>query len=141
VNDFANDCQLTASDLMTPSALVVYPDTSVDEAIQVLIENRVTGVPVVDEDGRLRGIFTETDRLNLLLVETNQATIKVRDVMTKGVITVDEDTTLDQINQLLLRANIRRVPVMRGRQIVGIVSRSDVVKALRGSRAELQMAR
>jgi CBS domain-containing protein len=112
----------------------------VDEAIQVLIENRVTGLPVVDEEGRLRGIFTETDRLNLLLNERSPAAATVGDVMTKGVITVDEDTTLDQVNQLLLRANIRRVPVMRDGKIVGIVSRSDVVKALRGARQELQIA-
>jgi CBS domain-containing protein len=140
VNSYDNHFEPTAADLMTPSALVVSPDTSVDEAIQVLIENRVTGVPVVDEDGRLRGIFTETDRLNLLLTESSPAAIQVRDVMTKGVITVDEDTTLDQINELLLRANIRRVPVMRDGKIVGIVSRSDVVKALRGARMELQIA-
>jgi CBS domain-containing protein len=140
VNVYDNHFQPTAADLMTPSALVVSPDTSVDEAIQVLIDHRVTGVPVVDEDGRLRGIFTETDRLNLLLTETSPAAIQVRDVMTKGVITVDEDTTLDQINELLLRANIRRVPVMRDGKIVGIVSRSDVVKALRGARMELQIA-
>lgn len=125
---------------MTRSAVVVSPDLAVDDAIQVLIRNRVAGVPVVDGDGRLRGIFTETDRRNLLLADENSPDVTVGEVMTKGVITVDEDTTLAQINQLLLRANIRRVPVMQDGKIVGIVSRSDVVKALRSEIGEFQKA-
>jgi CBS domain-containing protein len=114
------------------SVLTVSPEASVEAAIRILLESDVTGLPVVDESGRLCGIFTETDRLNMLLTEKHPAHILVREVMTKGVITVEEDTTIDQINQLLLRANIRRVPVMRDGKIVGVVSRRDLVTALRG---------
>lgn len=127
--------ELTARDLMTPSVLTVPPDLPVEAALRILVESRVTGLPVVDESGRLKGIFTETDRMNLLCSNRETAGVKVRDVMTKGVITVDEDTTIDQINQLLLRANVRRVPVMRDSRIVGVVSRRDLVRALRGDAA------
>jgi CBS domain-containing protein len=123
--------ELTARDLMTPSVLTVSPDLSVEAALRILDENRVTGLPVVDASGRLKGIFTETDRLNLLSSNRDTGNERVRDVMTRGVITVDEETTLEQINQLLLRANVRRVPVMRDGRIVGVVSRRDIVHALR----------
>ena len=123
--------ELTARDLMTPSVLTVSPELSVEAALRILDENRVTGLPVVDASGRLKGIFTETDRLNLLSSNRDTGTARVRDVMTRGVITVDEETTLEQINQLLLRANVRRVPVMRDGRIVGVVSRRDIVHALR----------
>lgn len=124
--------ELTARDLMTPSVLTVSPDQPVEAALKILVENRVTGLPVVDETGRLKGIFTETDRLNLLSSHRDTASVRVRDVMTRGVITVDEDATIEEINQLLLRANVRRVPVMRDGRIVGVVSRRDLVRALRG---------
>lgn len=124
--------EMTARDLMTPSVLTVSPELPVEAALKILVENRVTGLPVVDETGRLKGIFTETDRLNLLSSQRDTANAQVRDVMTRGVITVDEDATIEEINQLLLRANVRRVPVMREGRIVGVVSRRDLVRALRG---------
>lgn len=129
----------TAGHIMTSSVLTISPDATVEAALKVLVESGVTGLPVVDASGRLKGIFTETDRLHLLSSDRDTAGVRVRDVMTNGVVTVDEDTTIDQISQLLLRANIRRVPVMRDGKIVGVVSRRDLVRALRAE-AELQPA-
>jgi CBS-domain-containing membrane protein len=64
-----SEFQLTACDIMTQSVLTVSPEASVEAAIRILLESDVTGLPVVDESGRLCGIFTETDRLNMLLTD------------------------------------------------------------------------
>ena len=122
---------LSARDIMTSDVLTVSPRLSVEAAIKILVENRVTGLPVVDEEGKLCGIFTETDRLNMLIANRPPESITVEEVMTRGVITVDQNASVEQINELLLRANIRRVPVVDGGEIIGVVSRRDVVKALR----------
>ena len=126
----------TAGEIMTPAVLTVGPDTDVDEAIEILVNSRITGLPVVDDDGRLLGIFTETDRLKMYSAGQNSEHATVGEVMTRGVITLDESTTLEQISDILLRASIRRMPVTRDGKVIGVVSRRDVLRAAR----ELQTA-
>ncbi|MEJ0046655.1 MAG: CBS domain-containing protein [Rhodospirillales bacterium] len=128
------------------------PDTKIAEVAARMVADRISGLPVVDDDGRLMGIVTEGDLLrrfetgtekphsgwlDLLLgpgrladdyVRSHSRT--VRDVMTETVVTVTEDTPLADIVKLIERRHIKRVPVVRGDALVGLVSRADIVRLL-----------
>ncbi|MCS7234490.1 MAG: CBS domain-containing protein [Armatimonadota bacterium] len=142
--------RLRARDVMTSPVVTVRPDTPVVEAARIMARRRISGLPVVDEEGRLVGIVTEADLLlkeagpgglPLLAVHTDNPPPEVQpllrryegrvvaDVMTREVVTAQEDTPLHQVAALMARKNVNRVPVVRGRQVVGIVSRNDVLKA------------
>jgi CBS-domain-containing membrane protein len=150
--------RLLARDVMTAPAVTVRPDTPVVEAARIMARRRISGLPVVDEDGHLVGIVTEADLLlkeagpgGLPLVAFHaegpppevQALLRryegrvVGDVMTREVVTAQEDTPLHQVAALMARKNVNRVPIVRGRQVVGIVSRNDVLKAFLVDDAEL----
>jgi CBS domain-containing protein len=109
-----------ARDLMTSDVLTVPPDLPVQELAQRLVYHRVSGMPVVDAEGRLIGIVSEGD-----IIAKPGGT--VGEIMTREVITVDEDTPASEIAALMARKNIKRVPVMREGRLVGIVSRADIV--------------
>lgn len=142
--------RLRARDVMTSPAVTVRPDTPVVEAARIMARRRISGLPVVDEDGHLVGIVTEAD---LLLKEAGPGGLPlvafhaegpppevqpllrryegrvVADVMTREVVTAQEDTPLHQVAALMARKNVNRIPILRGRQVVGVVSRNDVLKA------------
>lgn len=150
--------RLRARDVMTSPAVTVRPDTPVVEAARIMARRRISGLPVVDEEGRLVGIVTEAD---LLLKEAGPGGLPllafhaespppevlpllrryegrlVADVMTQEVVAAQEDTPLHQVAALMARKNVNRVPIVRGRQVVGIVSRNDVLKAFLLDDAEL----
>ncbi len=117
-----------ARDLMTPDVLTVPPDLPVQELAQRLVYHRVSGMPVVDDEGRLIGIVSEGD----VIAKQGRT---VADIMTREVVTVEEDTPAGEIAALMAARNIKRVPVMRSGRLVGIVSRADIVAwVARGSR-------
>ena len=142
---------MRARDVMTTELATIEPDHTVGHAIGVMLENRVSGLPVV-EDGRLVGILTEGDMMRRAEVRrfvgwdyateraegmegiardyTKGHAWSVRDVMTPDAMTVEEDTTLDVIADLMSRAAINRVPVTRDGQLVGIVSRADILRGI-----------
>ena len=122
---------LTAKDIMTEVVISVSPDDLLADAMEIMVENDISGLPVIDRDGRLAGIISELDRIKMMgddSVVTPEA--RVADAMTKGVITVDENANVNQIAELLVRASIRRLPVMSGGRVVGIVGRRDLVSDL-----------
>jgi CBS domain-containing protein len=122
---------VTVRDIMTPAVVSVSPDDMLVEAMDLIVENKISGLPVIDETGRLVGIISEFDRIKLLSDETTDlTTARVSQWMTHGVITVDENATLDQVAELLVRASIRRIPVTSDGQVIGIVGRRDLVRAL-----------
>ena len=123
---------MQAEDIMSVDVITVCEDTPISEAAHLLVEHQVSGLPVVDSERAVRGIITERDVL--LRHELIQY---VGDIMTSSVITVEASTSLSDIGQLLLEHGIKRVPVMRGERLVGVVSRTDVI---RGQLAE-DMAR
>jgi CBS domain-containing protein len=147
---------MKAQDVMTSPPITVRPDTPVTEIAALLIERRISGVPVVDEAGRMIGIVSEgdllrrcelgTDRqrsqwLELLVDRDAQAAdfarahgMFARDVMTPDVISVSPDADLVDIAALLERRRIKRVPVVRDGVPVGIVSRANVLRGLVASR-------
>jgi CBS-domain-containing membrane protein len=144
---------MQASDIMTTQVVSIAPDRSVYDAAKLLAENRISGMPVVDETGDVIGIVSEGDLLRRVetgtenprrswlaefLAPTRQLAveylkehaIKVRDVMSTPAITVDETTPLTEVAELLGRKHIRRLPVLRERKLTGIVSRANLVRAL-----------
>lgn len=114
---------MIARDIMTTNVITVGEDLKILEVCKVLTEKRVSGVPVVSKEGKLLGVVTERD-----LLLHNPLVTSVKDIMTKQVVTVTEDTPAEEISRLLLAHSIKRVPVIRGEKIVGIVSRLDILK-------------
>jgi CBS domain-containing protein len=133
---------MRAKDAMTSPAITVTPETHCKDAAALLVRHRISALPVVDASGRLVGLVSEAD---LLPLETSpdprsQATPlpprtmplpqTVGEVMTPEVYTVDEDTDLGIVAQRMLEANVKRFPVLRGDQLVGVVSRHDLVRVI-----------
>ena len=142
---------MQARDIMTPDVICVAPDTPLAEVVQVMLEHRISAVPVLD-NGTLVGIVSEGDLLRrvetgtdappsrwLELVHSGDSRAKdyvkthgrrAEEVMTRSVITVSEDASVAQIARILASHRFRRVPVMRGERLVGIVSRANLLQAL-----------
>lgn len=116
---------LEAGAIMTKNVLTVAADTPVLDAAKLLVERKVSGLPVVDEESRLVGILSEKDILKLL---TNVDFQKcVRDYMTTDVICFEQSDSIEEICQFLIDNNIRRVPILTDGKLVGIVSRRDLI--------------
>ena len=124
---------LSARDIMTASVVTVAPDTSLDELTELLAQSTFSGVPVVDYLGRVVGIVTEAD---LLMSRPGQHSVE--SVMTRDVVAVSVDESLQEIAFLLSIRRINRVPVLEDGKLVGIISRADVVKALAGKLTSTQ---
>ncbi|MEV5410870.1 CBS domain-containing protein [Thermopolyspora sp. NPDC052614] len=114
---------MKVKDIMTAPVITVRRDTSVPDVAALLRGRRVSAVPVVDDEGAVVGLVSEYD-----LLAREGAT--AADVMTSAVISVTEDTDVDEVRHLLVERRIRRVPVLSGGHMVGIVSRSDVMALL-----------
>jgi CBS domain-containing protein len=145
---------MNASDVMTRNVLSVRPDATIAEAIRTMLDNRISGLPVIDEAGRLVGILTEGDLLRrgetgterhrprwleILMGPGRLAEEYVRthgrrigEVMTRDPVSVTPDTPLKEIVELMERRRIKRVPVLDGDVPVGILSRADLIRGLAG---------
>ncbi len=141
-----------AKDIMTPNVITVGPDDSLESIANLLIEKRISAVPVVSDDDELIGIVSEGDLvhrvrgdfelprswwLSLIGDPSDRPREYIRshgsvasDVMTKKVITVTEFTSIAEIAEILERLRIKRVPVVRAGNLVGIVSRANIIQAL-----------
>ena len=143
---------MKAADVMVSNVITVRSDTSVQEVAEALLANRISAVPVVNKAGELVGIVSEgdlirraetgTDRrrswwLELLVGRTPLAAEYVKaharmvgDIMTRTVVTATPETSLRAIAELLEKNSIKRVPIVKSRKVVGIVSRANLVQAL-----------
>ncbi|MBV9238722.1 MAG: CBS domain-containing protein, partial [Xanthobacteraceae bacterium] len=143
---------MRAVDVMTVDPVSISPDESIVEAIRLMLQRKFSGLPVVDSAGALVGIVTEGDLLRRSETGTQRkrprwiefligsgklaneyvhtSGRKVRDVMTYDVQTVAEDASLDDIVQQMERHQIKRLPVVRGGKLVGIVTRANLLRAL-----------
>lgn len=143
---------MKARDVMTRDVLVIEAHATVLQAIRILLQHKISGLPVVDEAGAVVGMVTEGDLLRRSETGTERHrprwleilvgpgklaedyvqahARKVADVMTTEPITVSEDTGLDDIIDLMERHRIKRVPVTRDGKAVGIVSRANLLRAL-----------
>jgi CBS domain-containing protein len=114
---------MKVAEIMTREVVTVAEETPVLEVARILTEKRISAVPVCGKDGAVVGLVSEFDLLS-------RQGKTARDVMSPGIISVTEDTDVEEARFLLIERRIKRVPVMAGRELVGIVSRSDIVRAL-----------
>jgi CBS domain-containing protein len=143
---------MKAFEIMTLGVATVRPEASLREAVNLMLERGVSGLPVVDGLGRLVGIVTEGDFLRRAETGTERRRPRwlefilspgqlaneyvhshartVEDIMTPEVVTVSRDTPLEEVVNILERRRIKRVPVTRDDKLVGIISRANLVQAL-----------
>jgi len=157
-----DETKLLASDIMSRDVAVVHPETTLLAAVKVMASRGVSGLPVVDEDGTLVGMMSEADLLrwhegfserearwlNLLaegfelapdfLREVHEQRRKIKALMSPKPITVTETTPAREIASLMHGRGIKRVPVLRDGKLVGIVTRTDLVRALAQRLGELE---
>lgn len=117
---------MIARDIMTRKVCTIRPEASVQEVAQLLSQKHISGVPVVDANGKMIGILTEAD----IIGKVNREGMRVADIMSSNITVVDEETVVSEIAMLLTERKIKRVPVMSGDKLVGIVSRADIIHAV-----------
>lgn len=145
---------LTVADVMTRDVITITPDTPVEKAAELLYANQISGVPVLDEGGRLVGILSEGDLMahtaaigepgkqrSWWLRFFGDATSRAEDylkshgrtaadVMSRSPLTVKPDASLGEVAALLEKHRIKRLPVVDGGKVVGIVSRANLLRGL-----------
>lgn len=125
---------MLAKDVMSDGVLSVGADASVLEAARLLVNCKVSAMPVVDEVGVMTGIVSEADLMgnaeDYVPRRDGRPTRKVTDVMTNDVVTASEDTPIAQIARLMKARNIKRIPILKNGAVVGIVSRVDILRGL-----------
>jgi CBS domain-containing protein len=143
---------MQTKDVMTQSVVSVGPDDTILRAIRLMLQHKISGLPVVDASGQLVGIVTEGDFLRRTETGTEHRSPrwieflmgpgplaveyahshgrKVREVMTTEVRSVTEDASLADIVDVMEKYHVKRVPVMRDKYIIGIISRSNVMRAV-----------
>ena len=119
---------LKAKDIMTKNVVSVRRQTPVEEALELLMANEISGVPVVEADMTLVGIVTEKDFLGLFNGSKDTMGKTVEEFMTQPAVHFDENESLDDICKCLREVTFRRVPVTKDEKVVGIVSRPDVIR-------------
>lgn len=145
---------LTAKDIMTSDTITVSPETTVTELAKLLTSHNIGGTPVIDEKGHLLGVVTENDLIDqkkkihiptvinildsVIYLEKPERMekemmkfvgTKVEDIYSKDPITVNEDTTLEEIATIMADKNIHTLPVMKGDKLVGVIGKQDIIKA------------
>ncbi len=108
---------------MTRTVISILDTAMVEDAARLLARNRISGLPVVNAEGMLLGLVTEHD----LIAKSGRL---VSDIMSRSVISVSPDTPVEEVQHLLTNQRIRRVPVLEDGKVVGIVSRSDLVRQI-----------
>ena len=121
---------------MTPNPVTVSPDTAIAEALQEMRKAKIHRFPVVDKKGKLVGIVSHTDllyaspssvtSLNVWEITYLMNQVKVKEAMTRDVITVEEDCPIEDAAKLMRNKDIGGLPVMRGDELVGIITESDI---------------
>jgi CBS domain-containing protein len=143
---------MKASDVMVSTVITVGPDASVQDVAELLLRNRISAVPVVGDNGEVLGIVSEGDLMNRPETETahrkawwldalasnemlaadyvKSHSRKAADVMTRDVITASPETSVAELAALLEKNSIKRVPIIKDKRIVGIVSRANLLQGL-----------
>jgi CBS domain-containing protein len=152
VGDFVG---IKAKDIMTSNVVTLKKEMGVKEAAEILLEKGIGGAPVVDDEGNVVGMVTESDLImedvklhfptfihllsGIIYLESikafeeklkKAAAVKVEDVMSKKVISVTEDASIEDIATLMIEKGISRVPVVREGKLVGLVSKRDIVRTI-----------
>lgn len=148
--------EIKAKDIMRKKVITISKDASIEELSDLLVNNKISGVPVLDDNKKLVGIATEGDLVfmdadlhfpryfkllgSIIYLESlnkfqknlkKYLGTKVEDIMTAKIRTVKEDTPLNEIANLMIKYNINRVPVLDEKEdLVGIITRADIVKTM-----------
>jgi CBS domain-containing protein len=150
---------MKAKDVMTSPVISVEPGASIWEAVRIMLQRRISGLPVIDKQGRLVGMVSEGDFLRRAETGTQRQRSrwlefwmgpgrladeytrshgrKVQEIMTPDPVTVAEETLLEEAVRTMQKRRIKRLPVVRGNDVVGIVTRANLVHALAGVAREL----
>lgn len=146
---------LTARDIMSNEVVTVTEEATVKELARILAIHQISGVPVINDQGGLVGVVTESDlifqtkKVHIPTVITildsvfylenphkmgdelkKMAAVKVTDILTSSPVTVNEDTTLDEIATLMAEKNVHTLPVMRDDILVGVIGKKDIIRTL-----------
>jgi CBS domain-containing protein len=146
---------LKAKDIMTKDVITVTPSTTIEELARILVDRRISGTPVLDENGGMIGIVTENDLVRknkkfhiptiirlfdaFIMLQSQSmieeeikamAAVTVSDIYKKEVITVTEDTQVDEIASIMSEKNVHLIPVVQGKEIKGIIGKIDIIKGL-----------
>jgi CBS domain-containing protein len=148
--------KLLAKNIMIKKVITIKKDASIEKLSELLLKNKISGVPVIDDDGKLVGIATEGDLIirdsdlhfpryfklldSIIYLESlnkfksnlkKYLGTKVEDVMTAKVRTVRENTPVSEVANIMIRNNVNRVPILnRKGDLVGIITRADIVKSM-----------
>ncbi len=114
---------MIAKNIMTRDVITVTPTMTVKNLAMTLIKNQISGAPVAAKNGKIVGVVSEAD-----IVGKKGKDVKA--IMSKTIISVSEETPVEEIAQLMTTHKIKRLPVMREDKVVGIVSRADIVSAI-----------
>ncbi len=150
---------MRAHHIMTKDVITVTPDTKIEDAANLMLRDHISGLPVVDDQAQLVGIVSESDFLRRSEIGTGRRRAawlqfllgpgkaaadfvrergrRVADVMTQRPITVDEETPLEDLVRLMEKNGIKRLPVMRDKKLVGIVTRSNLLQAVASMAREI----
>ena len=115
---------------MTQSVLFVKPNTPIHKAMEMLVVNNISGIPVVEDDMNLVGIISEKDILRLNTDFENSINKPVSDFMTQPAIFFEENESILDVCQCLANNDFRRVPVTSKGTLVGVISRRDIIKRM-----------
>ncbi len=142
-------------DIMTKDVVTVYPDTSVSEIARLMSEHDISGLPVVDEDDRVLGVVTELDMIvrntrfkmpafiafldAIIYLETPghyRERVKhilgttAREIMSEPAVTINPDASIEELAELMVNRRMNPIPVVENDRLVGIVSRSDIIRLM-----------
>lgn len=121
---------LTAKDIMTSHVICIHKDTPIFEAINLMVTNSITGIPVIEDDSTLVGILSEQDVLRVFNNYEDEKDKTVSDFMTQPVIHFEEDEFVEDICNCMMQYSIRRVPITSNNHVVGVISRSDLLRQI-----------
>jgi CBS domain-containing protein len=146
---------LTAKDIMTTKVITVQQDTSVNKLAEILWEKKISGAPVLDDDGKVISVVTESDLIDqnkkihiptmisildsVIFLESSQKTEKeikkmagntVQDICAMNLVAVSEDTGLDEIATIMSEKKVHTLPVMEGDKLIGVIGKSDIIRSM-----------
>ncbi len=124
--------KITVADYMTTHLVKLTKEMTGIDAIKKILDHKITGAPVFDEHGKVIGMFSEKDALKMVLeVAYNQSSAgNVTEYMTSGVLKVEAEMSIVDLAEKFQNSAIRSFPVYRDQDLVGIISRTDVLRAL-----------
>jgi len=130
---------MLVADVMTVRLLCARAETPVKEVARRLVRNRIGGMPVVDAEGQLQGMVTESDIQPLGNERAGRIVQTAADVMTRPVISLSEEDTVAEAARVLSRHRIKRAPVLREGRVVGIVTKSDLLRPYLRADGEIRL--